>query len=239
MIKNISVIFPCYNEEQNILKQISTANAVLDKITDDYEIIVVNDGSTDGTKALLEKITSENAKIKVISHKTTLFYGETLKTGFKYATKDLVFYTSMDNQYDVGQISDFLQYINSNDVVIGYRAKRKDPLYRIFIARTYNLLIRILYSLKVKDIDCAFKLFRKDVLSNLQIKSHYSFIDAEILLKAKKAGYSIKELEVTHYPRIFGSSTVRFKTIFLTLTEIIKFWGELHYFRKGYEHGEK
>jgi len=222
-MKSISVIFPCYNEEKNIAKQISSADSVLNKITDDYEIIIVNDGSTDKSLVLLEQMARENDKIKIISHKTNLCYGETLKSGFRHATKDLIFYTSMDNQYDFSQINIFLKYIDNNDIVIGYRAQRNDPLYRIFIARTYNLLIRTLFGLQIRDIDCAFKFFNKDIIQKLNMQSRYSFIDAEILIKAQRAGYSIKELEVRHYPRIFGSSTVGFKTIFLTLTEIIKF----------------
>lgn len=226
--QNISIILPCYNEEKNIARQISYANSTLNKITDDYEIIIVNDGSTDGSRVLLEQLAKDNDKIKVISHKSNLAYGKALKSGFKQATKDLVFFTSMDNQYDINQINTFLQYIVHNDIVIGYRAKRKDPFYRIFIAKSYNLLIRILYGLEIQDIDCAFKLFRKNVISRLQIKSQYSFIDAEILLKAKKSGYSIKQLEVQHYPRMLGSSTVGFKAIVLTLIETIKFYRELH-----------
>ena len=222
MARNISVILPCYNEEKNIAKQISSVNSVLNKITDDYEIIVVNDGSTDDSKALLEQLAQENNKIKVVSHEKNLCYGATLKDGFKHAIKDLIFYTSMDNQYDFSQINTFLKYIDNNDIVIGYRVKRNDPLHRIFVAKVYNLTIRILFGLAVRDIDCAFKLFKKDVIQNLNIQSRYSFIDAEILIKAQRAGYPIKELAVKHYPRIWGSSTVGLKTIFLTLIEMIK-----------------
>lgn len=228
MIKGLSVIFPCYNEKENIVKQISSAKSVLDEITDNYEIIIVNDGSTDGSKTILEQLAKENNKIKIISHKTNLCYGETLKTGFRHADKDLIFYTSMDNQYDFSQINDFLRYIDDNDIVIGYRAKRKDPFHRIFIAKSYNLIVRILFGLQVRDIDCAFKLFKKNLIQDLNIQSRYSFIDAEILLKAKRACCSIKELKVKHYPRVFGSSTVGLKTIFLTLTEIIKFYRDFH-----------
>lgn len=226
--KSISVVLPCYNEEKNIPKQIASAVSTLEKITDDYEIIVVNDGSTDSSKTFLSQLAEKNNKIKVFSHNKKLGYGATLNSGFKHATKSLIFYTSMDNQYDVNQINDFLSYIPNYDIVIGCRSKRKDSLCRIFIAKSYNLLIRTLYGLDVKDIDCAFKLFKKEVISNLKIKSRYSFIDAEILLKAKRKGYSVKQLEVKHFPRIFGRTTVGFKTIALTLTEIIRFWKELH-----------
>lgn len=228
MAKAISVIFPCYNEEKNIIKQISSAVSALSKITPDYEIIVVNDGSTDKSGILLKQLARQNDKIKIVSHDSNLCYGETLKSGFRQATKDLVFFTSMDNQYDINQINEFLPYIGQNDIVVGYRAKRKDPFHRILIARTYNLLIHILYGLKINDVDCAFKLFKKSVISRLDIKSSYSFIDAEILLKAKRAGYSIKQLEVKHFPRVFGSSTVGIKTIALTVAEILKFWKEFH-----------
>lgn len=227
VVKSISAIFPCYNEGENIVKQITYANSVLNKVTDDYEIIIIDDGSTDESRVLLERMASENGKIKVISHRSNLGYGKALQSGFRQATKDLVFYTSLDNQYDIGQINNFLPHIVHNDIVIGYRVKRKDPLYRILISRLYNFLIRTLYGLKVLDINCAFKLFKKNSNFCLEIKSNHFFVDTEILLGAIKLGQSIKQLEVQHYPRTLGSSTVKPKRVVLTLIEVIKFWKEL------------
>lgn len=227
-IKSLSVIFPCYNEEKNIVLQISSANSVLSKITEDYEIIIVDDGSTDQSKVLLEGMGCENDKIKVITHPFNLGYGRALQSGFRQASKDLVFFIAMDNQYNVSEIENFLSHIVDHDVVIGYRTKRNDPLSRILMSRLYNFLIRTLYGLKVRDIDCAFKLFWKNFISRLGIKSQYFFVDAEILLRATKLGCSIKELEVQHYPRTLGSSTINIKRVVLTLTEVVKFWKELH-----------
>lgn len=225
--KSISVIFPCYNEERNIAKQVSYADSILNKIADDYEIIVINDGSTDKSPALLQRMASENSKIKVISHGANLGFGRALQSGFRAASKDLVFYTNTDNQYDVGEISNFLAHINRNDIVIGYRGNRGDFPHRILISAVYNFMVRTLFGLKARDINCAFKLFKRDSLSRLEIKSNHFFVDAEILVKATRSGLSIEQLQIRHYPRTFGSTTVRGKRLVMTFVEMIKFWKEL------------
>ncbi|MEM2918380.1 MAG: glycosyltransferase family 2 protein [Candidatus Altiarchaeota archaeon] len=225
MENSISVILPAYNEEKNIRKAVENAISALEKISKDYEVIVVDDGSKDKTGEIANSLKSE--KVKVIHHEKNMGYASALKTGFKNAEKELIFFTDADNQFDLNELKKFVPLSKYYDVVIGYRLNRHDPLHRLIISRCYNFLIRALFGIKVRDIDCAFKLFRKEVIKHIEIKHKGWLINTELMVKILKKGYKFKEVPVMHYPRTEGKTTVSFKSIIETFFGLIRLKIEL------------
>jgi glycosyltransferase involved in cell wall biosynthesis len=205
----ISCVFPAYNEEENIEKAIREAVKVFVNVGLDYEIIVVDDGSEDGTSEVTLSMAKENKNIRLIKHSINLGYADALRTGFKSASKDYVFYTDADNQFDLKDIKKALPLIKDADMVIGYRLERADNIVRKMGSFGYNLLARELLKLEVRDIDCAFKLFRREVFDKIEIKTKAWLVDTEILAKAKKNNMIIKEIGVKHLPRERGKVTVK------------------------------
>jgi len=227
-LTSLSIFFPVYNEEDNIAKLAQKVFEIIPVIVDKFEIIFVNDGSTDNTKERLSEIALRYNNIKIINHEKNKGYGGALRSGFLNAQYDYVFFTDGDNQFDLGQIDRLTGLIESCDVAIGFRKIRKDPFYRLFNAKAYNLLVRILFGLNVRDIDCAFKLIKKEVLGSLNLKSESQFISAELLIKAKKGGFIIKEFGVDHYPRVLGKATGNSpRAIINSFKELFKLWEEL------------
>jgi glycosyltransferase involved in cell wall biosynthesis len=229
---NISIIFPAYNEEENIEKAVRNCLSVLEKFISqkNYEIIVVDDGSKDKTGKIADELQKKYVKhVKVIHHQKNKGYASALRSGFQNSRYELIFYTDADNQFEIEELKDVVPLIKETDVdvVVGYRKNRKDPLHRLFISQGYNFLIRILLGIKVKDVDCSFKLFKREVLRDIEIKHEGWLVDTEILAKAIKKGYKIKEIPVTHYPRKKGTSTLSVSSIFHTFFELLKLKIEL------------
>lgn len=206
-MNSISFFAPAFNEETNIEQFIEKVDKALSKITDDYEIIIVNDGSSDKTKETIENLKEKFSNLRLVNHEINKGYGEALKSGFKNSKKDLIVFTDSDLQIDISEISKFLDYIDKYSVVIGYRVNRQDNILRRFNAFGWKILMRIFLGLKVKDIDCAFKMFRKDVIKEINLKSSGALVSAELLTKIKNKGYKIKEIPVSHYPRVSGKQT--------------------------------
>jgi glycosyltransferase involved in cell wall biosynthesis len=204
---SISAFFPAYNEEKNIGQCISETVKVLSEVTDTYEVIVIDDGSKDNTAKIVENYAHENAHVKLIRHQTNKGYGDALKTGLKAVKYEYIFFTDSDLQFDLSELKKFTQYIPEYDVVIGYRQNRRDPKIRLINAKLWNIVNRIMFGLKVKDIDCAFKLFRKDLMDKIVLTTGGAMTSAEMLLKFNDLGATIKELPVTHLPRTMGSQT--------------------------------
>jgi len=204
---DISVFFPAYNEEKNIERTVKEAQKVLSNIANEFEIIIVNDGSIDNTLKIAEALSREIPQVSVINHPHNLGYGAALRSGLKGARYPLIFFTDSDGQFNIEEITKLLPLIESADVVVGYRIKRKDPLIRLFNAWAYGTMIKLLFKLKVKDIDCAFKLFKKSCIDSIEIESNGALASAEILIKLQKLGYKIKEIGVNHYPRAAGEQT--------------------------------
>jgi len=220
--KSISIILPLYNEEENIAKVIRKVIEVLKSITDRYEIILVDDGSIDKTPGIIKELQQHNKYTHCVRHDTNLGYGAALASGFHVAQHDLLFFMDADGQFDISEIKHFISFIESYDFVIGCRIKRSDPWYRVFIGNCYSWLIRKLFKLNVKDINCGFKLFKRLVFSVIKIKTTGLLVNAEMLVKAKSAGYSIKEIGITHYPRLKGKQKgLQFKLFPVFLREII------------------
>ncbi|MEJ2567644.1 MAG: glycosyltransferase family 2 protein [candidate division WOR-3 bacterium] len=205
----ISCVLPAYNEEKNVEKAIKEAIKVFVEFGLDYEIIVVDDGSEDGTSKLTLDMAKKNKNIRLLKHPTNLGYADALRTGFKSASKNYIFYTDTDNQFDLGDIKKALPLIREADIVIGYRSKKAINIVRKVGSFGYNLLARKLLELDVKDIDCAFKLFRCEVFDKIEIETKDWLVDAEIIAKARKNNMTIKEIEVKHLPRKKGKVTVK------------------------------
>lgn len=228
MNRAISVVFPAYNEEDNIEKAVYSARLVLNTLCDNYEIIIVNDGSQDNTGKIIDRLASVDRRIKVIHHQANIGYGGALQSGFINSQKDLVCLIAADSQYNIEELKKLLLLIDEADIVVGYRIARKDPLYRIINAKLYNLLIQTLFRLDLKDINCGFKLFKRKIFDEIQIESKGALIDAEILAKAKKKGYRIKQIGIHHYPRVAGKQTgARLGVIIRMFVELLKLWKKL------------
>jgi glycosyltransferase involved in cell wall biosynthesis len=241
MNTSISAFFPVLNEEGTVRKLTCDLIKVLSSHFEDYEVIIVNDGSTDGTGQIVEELCRENhGHVKAIHHDKSQGYGNALRAGFAAAARDLVFYTDGDYQFDMNDLHEVLPAIEGYDLVVGYRRDRQDPKYRLMLSKGYNLLVHFLFGLHLKDIDCSFKLFKQSALKTITIDAEGYFIDTEIMVKAKKQGLKIKEIGVRHLPRTSGKSKVRLRHIFVTLQEIMVLWRKLkrniHETEIGVEH---
>jgi glycosyltransferase involved in cell wall biosynthesis len=225
---SLSIFFPCYNEEGNVEELSRKALAVARELTDDYEVIVVDDGSRDRTAAIAGALAEEDPHLRLVRHETNRGYGAALTTGFRAAAKDLVFYTDGDGQFDLGELPKLLPLIENADMVCGYRLRRRDPLPRKVNAWLWGALVNHLFHLRVRDVDCAFKLFRRKIFDRMILTSRGALIDTEILARAALSGYIFVQTGVNHYPRVSGSQTGAkpgvilraFKELFALKTEL-------------------
>lgn len=228
-VDKLSVFFPAYNEEKNIGNTIDAALKILPNIAKDYEVLVVNDGSKDSTQKVVEQISSKNSKVRIINHPKNLGYGVALKTGFYSAKFPLIVFTDADGQFDFGQILKFLSEIEKNDLVIGFREKRAEGFSRKLNAQGWRFLNFLLFGLKVQDIDCGFKLIKKEVLEKIpRLESAGATISAELLIRAKRAGFKVIEIPVSHYPRRVGKPTgANLKVVAKAFFELFRLWRKL------------
>ncbi len=216
----LSIIFPAYNEDQNIEFAVREALSFLQ--AKDGEVIVVNDGSEDKTREIVDQLAKTYPqKVRVIHHAKNLGYAATLRDGFSKASGQWIFYTDSDNQFRLSEIDLLLAESDGADIVIGYRKNRQDPWIRKFAAKVFNAIIRIIFGVRVKDVDCAFKLFDRSVFKKIKIESKGFLVDTEILTKAFRYGMLIREVGVTHLPRKFGHSTVRVRDVVRTLKGLL------------------
>jgi len=201
---SISVFFPCYNEQENVGRTVEKALVVMEKLNADFEIIIVDDGSTDGTGQIADEIAGRDSRVKVVHHQSNLGYGSALQSGFKAATKELVFYTDGDGQFDMNEMPALLPLMEQYDIVSCYRLNRRDSAIRKINGWCWTKLVCLLFSLKIHDIDCAFKLYKREIFDNIELSSTGALIDTEILARAARKGYSITQKGVHHYPRTAG-----------------------------------
>lgn len=232
--KSISVFFPCYNDKGTIATMVLESRNVLEKLADDYEIIVIDDGSTDGSRELLSNLQHDVSQLKLIFHEKNRGYGGALKSGFANATKELIFYTDGDGQYDVKELPKLYEkLVDSIDVVNGYKMKRADPWYRIFIGAIYQYFVKCMFQLPIKDPDCDFRLIRRKVFEKVKLESNTGTICVELIKKIQMAGFHFTEVGVSHYHRTYGKSQFfNFKRLFKTLVNLTGLWFELIILRK-------
>ena len=225
---SISVFFPCYNEQDNVTTTAEKALSVLEKVSVEFEVIIVNDGSSDSTGQIADEIAGRDSRVKVVHHRTNLGYGAALKSGFKTATKKLVFYTDGDGQFDINELPPLLPLMGQYDIVSCYRLNRQDPFIRKINAWCWTKLVCLLFAMKIRDIDCAFKLYKREIFDNIKLSSTGALIDTEILAKAVRQGYTITQKGVHHYPRTAGAQTgANLKVILRAFKELFKLHGQI------------
>lgn len=219
----ITIFFPCYNEEQNVERVAREALTVAREISEDFEIIIVNDGSRDRTGEIADRLARENPEIRVIHHGANQGYGSALQSGFKNATKELVFYTDGDGQFKLEEIARLLPLIEKYDIVSGCRINRRDSFMRKANAFMWGTLVNALFKFKISDVDSAFKLYRRKIFDEITLESKGALIDTEVLAKARARGYTITEVGVSHYPRLAGEQTgARLSVILRAFKELFK-----------------
>src|SRR5215813_6367255 len=228
--ETISAVLPAYNEEENIETAATRLAEVFRSLGfREWEVIIVDDGSRDHTPQIADRLAAEDPEhVRVFHHNPNRGYADALKTGFTNARHQLIFYTDSDNQFDVREIVNLLPLIQDEDIVNGFRIYRFDALTRLVVSWVFNLVVRIMFRIKVRDIDCAFKLFRREVFDQVTIESKKFFVDAEVLAKARYYGFRMTEIGVRHYPRPAGRSTVRASHIPATLMELARMWVNIH-----------
>lgn len=224
---DLTVVLPAYNEEENIEKSVRDALAVLQRLCNRYEVIVVNDGSRDRTGEIADRLAAEIPEVRAIHHNPNQGYAAALRNGFLATETEYTFYTDSDNQFDYSDLERLIPLAPGNDLVVGYRQDRQDAWIRIFVSRCYNKLVSTIFRLGVRDIDCAFKLFRRDVFDKIDIRSQGFLVDTEILVKSRLAGLRLAEVGVRHLPREAGESTVTPWDVFRTLRGIWWLWWTL------------
>jgi glycosyltransferase involved in cell wall biosynthesis len=205
----LSYFFPAHNEEANLRGLVEEALVTLPELAEAFEIVIVDDGSRDATPQIADELAGADPRVRAVHHPRNLGYGAALRTGFGAARHDLIAFTDGDRQFrvaDIGRLTArFAQ--GGADVVVGYRIKRADPLVRTLYAKAYRLANRIFFGLRVTDVDCACKLFRRDALRGINVESGGAFFSAELLIKLRAQGRSVVEVGVPHYPRTAGSPT--------------------------------
>ncbi|MHC4084554.1 MAG: glycosyltransferase family 2 protein [Planctomycetota bacterium] len=220
---SISVFFPCYNEQGNVARTVQNALDVLENLKADFEVIIVDDGSRDDTAKIADEIAAQNSRVKVVRHPDNLGYGAALQSGFKAAKKNLVFYTDGDGQFDIKEMPPLLPLMEKFDIVCCYRLNRQDPLVRKINGWAWTKLVCLVFGMKIRDIDCAFKLFKTKIFENMVLSSTGALIDAEILARAVRKGCSVTQKGVHHYPRTAGTQTgANLKVILRAFKELFK-----------------
>jgi glycosyltransferase involved in cell wall biosynthesis len=225
---SISAVLPAYNEEAIIERTVRHVAGVLGGLATDFEVIVCNDGSRDNTAGVLAdlQVREPDLHLRVVSHDRNRGYGAALATGFDAARKDLVFLTDGDKQFDVAELAEFLPAMDGQtDLVIGWRRKRADPPLRKLNALGWKFLVNVLFGYTARDVDCAFKLFRRRVWESMNVESRGATFSAEFLIKARRLGFRVKELPVGHFPRTAGSPTgARPDVIVRAFAELFWLW---------------
>ncbi|MBI4122628.1 MAG: glycosyltransferase family 2 protein [Parcubacteria group bacterium] len=231
---SITAFFPCYNDKGTIAALVLEVKKVLERITDDYEIIVIDDGSMDGSRELLLELQHDVARLKLVMHEKNRGYGGALRSGFAAAAKELIFYTDGDGQYDVRELPLLLEKMDDDvDIVNGFKIKRNDPFHRIIIGWIYQEAMRLVFWLPIRDPDCDYRLIRRAVFGRVRLTSSTGTITIEMVKKFQQAGFRFAEVGVHHYFRTYGTSQFfNFRRVFRTLWKLLFLWFELIVFKK-------
>ncbi|MBI2864142.1 MAG: glycosyltransferase family 2 protein [Chloroflexi bacterium] len=227
--KSISVFFPAYNDGGTIASMVITALLTLREVTDDYEVIVINDGSADFTPHILDELARKYQEVRIVHHPRNRGYGGALCSGFANATKELVFYTDGDAQYDVRELKLLLPALHDDiDLVNGYKIERHDPFHRVVVGKLYQHFIKLAFQLRLRDVDCDFRLMRRSIFDKVQLKSNSGVICVELMKKIQDAGFRLAEVPVHHFHRAHGKSQFfNFPRVHRTLVNLTELWQEL------------
>ncbi len=233
-VRGLSVVLPAFNEEENIGPVVESAIAVLPDLADDWEVLVVDDGSSDATGEVAARLVDRHGpRVRLLSHPQNIGYGAAIRTGLQHAREDLIFYTDSDRQFDIGELQYFLPMMADHDLVIGFRVYRYDAAFRSMISWGYNRLVAVLFRARVRDVDCAFKVMRAEVRDKVQLQTDDFFIDTELVARARKWNFRIGEKGVRHYPRVAGETTVAAGDIPRTLRTVVRMWRRIYLPNRG------
>ncbi|MHC4295567.1 MAG: glycosyltransferase family 2 protein [Planctomycetota bacterium] len=225
---SLSVFFPCYNEAGNIERVVGRAVEVLDQFIREWEIIIVDDGSADETPQIADRLAETDERIRAVHHEVNSGYGMALRSGFAAATKEYVFYTDGDGQFDMDDLPKLLERIDHADIINGYRQRREDSLIRRTNAACWGWLVKRVLGFRCRDVDSAFKLYRREIFDRIELKSTGALIDAEVLARATHLGYTIDNVPVRHLPRQAGTQTgAKLSVIFRAFKELLRLRREI------------
>ena len=226
---SISVVLPAHNEAENIKTTVESCVSYLEKNASDYEVVVVNDGSSDDTQQIVQELKSTNSKVILVNHPVNMGYGSALRSGFDKASCEYIFFMDSDGQFNINDLDRLIPLVSAKDVVIGYREDRADSFIRSLNAWLYGLYIYLIFGLKVRDMDCAFKVFPTRAYQDIRpIKSDGALFSAEFLIKLQRKGFKLNEVPVRHFPRCFGTqSGANIKVILRMFKESWKLRNEL------------
>ena len=226
-MKSITVAMPAYNEAENIKAMVEDVIQVMDALADDYEVVVVDDGSRDGTGEVVKSLAQRYPQVRLVQHEVNQGYGAAVFSGLTNGSKELIFFTDSDRQFDLREIEKLLALIDEADLVVGYRAPRRDPFMRKLNGWGWSTLVTLLFGYTARDIDCAFKLMRRQVVERIkdEVASRGATFSAEFLVRAKRAGFSIRQVPIHgHRPRVAGNPTgARPDVIIRAFKEMIRF----------------
>ena len=222
----LSVFFPAYNDSGTIASLVITSLRTAERLTPDFEVIIVNDGSADRTADIADELARTYPRVRVVHHEQNRGYGGALRSGFAAATRELVFYTDGDAQYDPAEMEALWAALDDDvDLVNGYKISRSDPWHRIVIGRIYHHTVKLLFGLQVRDVDCDFRLIRRAVFDRVTLEKNSGVICLEMMKKIQDAGFRIAEVPVHHYHRAHGRSQFfNFRRLFKTAVDVMKLW---------------
>lgn len=225
---SLTLVLPAYNEEGNIEYVVRRALDVLPTVVDTFEIIVVNDGSRDATPRIIDRLAAEDSRVRAI-HQPNKGYGGALTSGFSASVGDYVMFMDSDRQFDIADIRLLAPFTASFDVVAGFRMERSDPIHRRINAEVFNIVVRVLFGVHMRDLDCAFKMFHGEMVRSLDLTSAGALINAEMQAKLRRQGATLEQIGVPHYPRIAGTATGgNLGVIFRAMGETVVLWRRMH-----------
>jgi glycosyltransferase involved in cell wall biosynthesis len=229
---SLSLVLPAFNEEANIAVVLRDALATLPRFADDFEIIVVDDGSRDRTARIVSDLATEDPRIRVQRHARNRGYGAALATGFHATRGDFVMFMDADRQFDIRDLRLLTPFAAEYDIVAGFRMERNDPLHRRVFAELFNVSVRVLFGVHLRDIDCAFKLFRGDLLRGMELTAPGALVNTEIQAKARRQGARLEQVGVHHYPRVAGEATGGSPRVILrAMRETLALWWRMRWYR--------
>jgi len=222
---SLSLVLPAYNEAANLEAVVRRALAVLPELVATFEIVIVNDGSRDETGAIAERLAQEDPRVRVVHHPVNRGYGAALRSGFAASRGDFVMFMDADQQFDPADFAQLAPFLPHADIVAGYRVRRRDPWIRLVYAAVFNAAMRLLFGITVRDIDCAFKVLRGDLVRALDLRMNGALVNTELLVKAQRAGATIVEVGVRHFPRLSGEpSGGSLRVILRAMREVLELW---------------